>query len=89
MRQRHRAASAARCRFFARSRFGAGGRSCEAAVLPVPSLGPRVLLGKQGARELAEANQRVLPAKLAERGHRFRQSEVEGALAHELGHDPG
>ncbi|WP_431231615.1 TIGR01777 family oxidoreductase [Mycolicibacterium psychrotolerans] len=59
------------------------------AVLPVPSLGPRVLLGKQGARELAEANQRVLPAKLAELGHRFRQPEVEGALAHELGHDPG
>ncbi|QEN13874.1 TIGR01777 family oxidoreductase [Mycolicibacterium sp. ELW1] len=59
------------------------------AVLPVPSLGPRVLLGKQGAQELAEANQRVLPAKLVELGHRFRQPEVEGALAHELGHDPG
>ncbi|MCV7346345.1 TIGR01777 family oxidoreductase [Mycolicibacterium rhodesiae] len=59
------------------------------AVLPVPSLGPRVLLGRQGARELAEANQRVLPAKLAELGHRFRYPEVESALAHELGHDPG
>ncbi|MBI3693008.1 MAG: TIGR01777 family protein [Mycolicibacterium aromaticivorans] len=59
------------------------------AVLPVPSLGPRVLLGRQGAQELAEANQRVLPAKLAQLGHRFRQPEVEGALAHELGHDPG
>src|SRR5689334_6790099 len=30
------------------------------AVLPVPSLGPRLLLGAQGARELAEADQRVL-----------------------------
>ncbi|BBX08488.1 TIGR01777 family oxidoreductase [Mycolicibacterium aichiense] len=59
------------------------------AVLPVPSLGPRVLLGKQGARELAEANQRVLPAKLTALGHRFRHPEVDGALAHELGHDPG
>ncbi len=34
------------------------------AVVPVPSLGPRLLLGEQGARELAEANQRVVPAKL-------------------------
>ena len=34
------------------------------AVLPVPSLGPRLLLGQQGARELAEANQRVVPTKL-------------------------
>ena len=34
------------------------------AVLPVPSLGPRLLLGEQGARELAEADQRVAPAKL-------------------------
>lgn len=56
------------------------------AVLPVPSLGPRVLLGRQGARELAEANQRVMPAKLENLGHRFRRPEVTAALAHELGH---
>lgn len=59
------------------------------AVLPVPSIGPRVLLGKQGARELAEADQRVLPAKLQQLGHRFRQPRVEEALAHQLGRDPG
>lgn len=56
------------------------------AVLPVPALGPRLLLGEQGARELAEASQRVVPAKLAALGHRFRQPEVTGALAHQLGH---
>ena len=57
------------------------------AVLPVPSLGPRLLLGSQGARELAEADQRVVPTKLTELGHRFRHATVEDALAHQLGHD--
>lgn len=56
------------------------------AVLPVPSLGPRLLLGEQGARELAEANQRVVPTKLESLGHRFRRSKLTDALAHELGH---
>jgi uncharacterized protein (TIGR01777 family) len=55
------------------------------AMLPVPSLGPRVLLGEQGARELAEANQRVVPAKLETLGHRFRRAKITDALAHELG----
>jgi uncharacterized protein (TIGR01777 family) len=59
------------------------------AVLPVPSIGPRLLLGKQGARELAEADQRVLPTKLYGLGHRFRQPLIEDALAHQLGHEPG
>lgn len=58
------------------------------ALLPVPSFGPRLLLGRQGAVELAEANQRVLPATLLELGHRFRQPTVADALAHQLGHDP-
>ena len=56
------------------------------SVVPVPSLGPRLLLGEQGARELAEANQRVVPTKLQTLGHRFRRSGIEDALAHELGH---
>lgn len=55
------------------------------ALLPVPSFGPRLLLGSQGARELAEANQRVSPAKLASLGHRFRQPQIADALAHQLG----
>ena len=56
------------------------------AVVPVPSLGPRLLLGEQGSRELAEANQRVVPTKLETLGHRFRRSKIADALAHELGH---
>ncbi|WP_067691440.1 TIGR01777 family oxidoreductase [Nocardia jejuensis] len=55
------------------------------AVLPVPSFGPRLLLGAQGVRELALASQRVDPAVLAEAGHRFRFPDLEGALRHILG----
>ncbi|MCV7029054.1 TIGR01777 family oxidoreductase [Mycobacterium sherrisii] len=54
-------------------------------VLPVPSLGPRMLLGRQGARELALANQHVAPQKLDRADHRFRQPELSQALAHLLG----
>jgi uncharacterized protein (TIGR01777 family) len=64
------------------------------SVVPVPSFGPRLSpasgrcpqLGEQGARELAEANQRVVPTKLQTLGHRFRRSTITEALAHELGH---
>ena len=56
------------------------------AVLPVPSFGPRLLLGGQGARELAEADQRVVPTKLQALGHRFRHPRIDDALAHQLGH---
>lgn len=56
------------------------------ALLPVPSFGPKLLLGDQGARELAEANQRVVPTKLETLGHRFRRPGIDAALAHELGH---
>jgi uncharacterized protein (TIGR01777 family) len=56
------------------------------AVLPVPSLGPRILLGAQGARELACASQRVIPDKLNKAGHQFRASELDAALRHLLGH---
>ncbi|ORW32859.1 nucleoside-diphosphate sugar epimerase [Mycobacterium paraense] len=55
------------------------------AVLPVPSLGPRLLLGEQGARELACASQRALPHRLAAAGHRFRRPDLDGALRHLLG----
>jgi len=54
-------------------------------VLPVPPLGPRVLLGRQGARELALACQRVTPDKLSRSGHRFRQPDLDQALRHLLG----
>ncbi|MCV7257289.1 TIGR01777 family oxidoreductase [Mycobacterium shimoidei] len=55
------------------------------AVLPVPALGPRLLLGDQGARELACASQRVSPARLQQAGHRFRHPDLEQALRHLLG----
>ena len=55
------------------------------AVLPVPSLGPRLLLGAQGARELACASQRVIPDRLSHSGHRFRQPDLDRALRHLLG----
>ncbi|MET0703548.1 MAG: TIGR01777 family oxidoreductase [Mycobacterium sp.] len=57
------------------------------AVVPVPSFGPRLLLGEDGVRELAEASQRVLPTKLLGLEHRFRHATVDDALAHQLGHD--
>lgn len=55
------------------------------AVLPVPSFGPRLLLGSQGVRELAEADQRVVAAALDGLGHRFRHPDLRAALAHQLG----
>jgi uncharacterized protein len=55
------------------------------ALLPVPSFGPKLLLGDQGARELACANQRVLPARLQQSDHRFRQPGLEQTLRHLLG----
>jgi uncharacterized protein (TIGR01777 family) len=55
------------------------------AVLPVPTLGPRLLLGEEGAHELALASQRVRPAALATFGHRFRWPTVESSLRHQLG----
>ncbi|HEY1626863.1 MAG TPA: TIGR01777 family oxidoreductase [Streptosporangiaceae bacterium] len=58
------------------------------AVLPVPGFGPRLLLGDEGAREIAEASQYVLPERLLQAGHRFRQPELDGALRHMFGRDP-
>lgn len=57
------------------------------ALLPVPGIGPRALLGAQGAAELAYASQRVVPEVLAGRRHRFRHPDLTGALCHVLGHD--
>ncbi len=55
------------------------------ALLPIPTLGPALLLGKEGARELALADQRVRPGRLQQLGHTFRYPTLEAALAHELG----
>ena len=57
--------------------------------IPVPSLGPRLLLGAEGASELAEADQRVVPQRLLASGHQFRHPELEPALRHLLGRTAG
>jgi uncharacterized protein (TIGR01777 family) len=55
------------------------------ALLPTPTIGPRMLLGREGMREVALASQRVAPAALERLGHRFRFPELEPALRHLLG----
>lgn len=56
------------------------------ALLTVPTLGPRVLLGAEGAREMVQASQCVAPARLAAAGHTFRHPGLEACLRHQLGH---
>ncbi|MCX7443807.1 TIGR01777 family oxidoreductase [Corynebacterium sp. P7003] len=55
------------------------------AFLQIPTLGPKLLLGSEGAEQIALANQRVTPAVLRELGHTFRYPTIGRALAHELG----
>jgi uncharacterized protein len=55
------------------------------ALIPVPLAGPRLLLGAEGASELAMASQRVHPTALAAAGHVFRFPHLEGGLRHVLG----
>ena len=57
------------------------------ALLPVPGFGPRLLLGAEGAREIAQASQYVRPERLIGAGHEFRQPELEGALRHLFGQE--
>lgn len=59
------------------------------AILPVPGFGPALLLGREGAREVAAASQRVVPAGLEKAGHRFRHPVLEPALRHVLGRTRG
>ncbi|WP_063963015.1 TIGR01777 family oxidoreductase, partial [Amycolatopsis vancoresmycina] len=54
-------------------------------LLKVPAFGPRLLLGADGARELAFADQRVEPRRLLDAGHEFRHPRLADALAHLLG----
>jgi uncharacterized protein len=57
------------------------------AVLPVPGLGPRLLLGDEGARELAQASQYVQPERLIAAGHEFRHRDLDGELRHLFGRE--
>ncbi|OAA17716.1 Epimerase family protein [Corynebacterium afermentans subsp. afermentans] len=56
-------------------------------VFSIPTFGPKLLLGEEGAHELALADQRALPTVAAERGWRLRYPTLEAALRHELGHE--
>jgi hypothetical protein len=55
------------------------------AMVPVPGLGPRLILGRQGTDELALASQRVHPERLRAVGHAFRHPVLEQSLRHQLG----
>ena len=55
------------------------------AVLPVPKLGPQLLLGKELADALLGQSQRVLPTRLLESGYEFRFPDLDGALAAQVG----
>ncbi|AGF72571.1 hypothetical protein A605_07845 [Corynebacterium halotolerans YIM 70093 = DSM 44683] len=55
------------------------------AVIPIPTLGPTLLLGREGAHQLALADQRAVPAAMEAAGHVFRYPTLGAALAHELG----
>ncbi|MGH3166774.1 MAG: TIGR01777 family oxidoreductase [Trebonia sp.] len=57
------------------------------ARLAIPAAGPRLLLGAEGAREFAQASQRVRPARLAAASHPFRCPGLEEALRHDLGRE--
>ena len=59
------------------------------AMIPVPPVAPRLLLGTEGAKELAEASQRVRPAALTSLGHLYRYPRLDAALRHVLGRELG
>ncbi len=50
------------------------------SFLPVPSFGPKLLLGSEAAEELLFVSQRVTPAVLSEDGFTFAHPDLEGAL---------
>ena len=54
-------------------------------VLPTPGLGPRLILGADGVRELVEASQRVVATRLAAAHHHYRHPRLEQVLRHQLG----
>lgn len=51
------------------------------AVVPVPTIGPRILLGREGAQQLALANQRAVPDALEAAHFPFRHRTVADVLA--------
>ncbi|WP_181149881.1 TIGR01777 family oxidoreductase [Arthrobacter sp. MYb227] len=55
------------------------------AKISVPAFGPQLILGTEGAEELAFASQKVSNAKLIASGYESRHSNLESALRHNLG----
>lgn len=55
------------------------------AKIPVPGFGPELLLGRQGARLLALASQRVSARRIESLGYEFRHPLLGDALRHVLG----
>lgn len=53
--------------------------------LPIPSFGPKLLLGGELADALLFTGQKVLPSKLQSSGFAFRHPTIDGALREELG----
>lgn len=54
------------------------------ALLPVPSFGPALLLGSEGAKELALAGQRMDSSMAEQWGYEFRHRDLETGLRHVL-----
>lgn len=55
------------------------------SAVPTPRQAPGLLLGKQGARELALSSAALVPRVLENRGYTFRFDQLESALRHTLG----
>ena len=55
------------------------------SAIPVPSFGPKLMLGQQGAQEIAMADQHVSAEKAASLGFAFRHPRLTDALHHLLG----
>ncbi|WP_027019215.1 TIGR01777 family oxidoreductase [Corynebacterium sputi] len=53
-------------------------------AITVPSFAPSVILGREGNKELALSNQRVIPEALESANHAFRFTSAEQAIRHEL-----
>ena len=55
------------------------------AVIPVPWAAPTALLGAEGVKEFAAADQYVLPGRLTSRSHHFRHRSLESSFRHLFG----
>lgn len=55
------------------------------AALTVPSFGPAMIFGAEGAEEFVRASQRVRPHRLTETAHQFRHPDLDTTLRHLLG----